>query len=406
MELSTTEFIEKYAVKRAGTNSLKWDALDQRYGDPDLIAMWVADMEFKVPEAVTTALTERVNHGVYGYSYTPDSYYEAYFAWQEKRHNIKLEKDWLRFDTGVVNSIYGLVNTFTKPQDAVLILTPVYYPFHNAVLDNHRQLVTSELVNDDGHYTIDFKDIEAKIVANKVKLLIQCSPHNPVGRVWTEAELKQLLAICQRHHVLVISDEIHQDIIIGKKPFVSALNVAHGRYRNNLIVVTAPSKTFNLAAMLNSHVIIPSDELRQRYDTFHKQINQTEVSVLGQVAAEAAYRAGGEWLDQLLNVVRSNYEYLRTELVAKVPAIKVADLEGTYLAWLDLRAVVPADLTKEFIQDECHLAVDFGQWFSKNDAGFVRLNLATEPKYVHAAVANIINSLAKINETRAISAAE
>ncbi|MFD0896522.1 MalY/PatB family protein [Loigolactobacillus binensis] len=406
MKLTTAEFIEKYAVKRTGTNSLKWDALDQRYGDPDLIAMWVADMEFQVPEAVTTALTERVNHGVYGYSYTPDSYYEAYFNWMKQRHNIKLEKDWLRFDNGVVNSIYGLVNTFTKPQDAVMILTPVYYPFHNAVLDNHRQLITSELINKAGHYEIDFADVEAKIVANKVKLLIQCSPHNPVGRVWTEAELKQLLEICHRHHVLVVSDEIHQDIIIGQQPFVSALTVAHGRYRNGLIVVTAPSKSFNLAAMLNSHVIIPSEELRERYDKIHQQINQTEVSALGQVAAEAAYRDGGDWLDQVLEVVRSNYKYLRDELAAKVPAIKVADLEGTYLAWLDLRAVVPIDLTKEFIQDDCHLAVDFGQWFSKNDAGFVRLNLATDPKFVHAAVANIITSLTKINETRAISATE
>ncbi|ANK61458.1 MalY/PatB family protein [Loigolactobacillus backii] len=392
----TEAFIKKYAVDRSGTNSLKWDALNERYGDPDLLAMWVADMEFKVPEQVTAALTKRVAHGVYGYSFTPDSYYDAYFSWQKRRHNIDLQKDWLRFDNGVVNSLYGIVNTFTQPDDAVLILTPVYYPFHNAVLDNHRKLVTSELVNQDGHYEIDFADVERKIVTENVKLFIQCSPHNPVGRIWSADELQQILEICKRHNVLVVSDEIHQDIEVGTKKFVSALSVAKGAFQNNLIVVTAPSKTFNVACLLNSHVIIPNPKIRQRYDAGKTRFNETEISVLGQVAAEAAYTYGDKWLDQILQIVRDNYTYLRRELTTKVPGIKIADLEGTYLTWLDLRQVVPAGLTKEFIQEDCHLAVDYGQWFGKRDEGFVRLNLATNPKLVHKAVANIVAGLTKL----------
>lgn len=397
-QMDQQTFINQYATNRAHTNSLKWDALDQRYGNPDLIAMWVADMEFKVPEAVTTAITKRVAHGVYGYSYTPDSYYDAFINWQKTRHNVTLKKDWLRFGSGVVNSLYALVNTFTQPGDGVLILTPVYYPFFNAVQDNHRQLVTSELINEQGHYSIDFDDVEQKIKQNEVRLFIQCSPHNPVGRIWTEAEEIKLLALCKQYNVLVISDEIHQDIEIDpvNHPFVSALNVAEGRFQDRLIVVNAPSKTFNLACLLNSHVIIPDDRLRARYDHAINRLSQTEVNVLGQTGGQAAYEHGASWLDQILDIVRHNYQYLKHELEQHAPEIVVADLQGTYLTWLDLRADVQPGLTRQFIQDKCGLAVDFGEWFSSNDQGFVRLNLATDPKYVHQAVTNIVTSLAKL----------
>lgn len=388
-------FIKQYATNRANTNSLKWDALDQRYGNPDLIAMWVADMEFKVPEAVTQAITERVAHGIYGYSYTPDSYYQAFFNWEQTRHGLTLQKDWLRFGSGVVNSLYALVNTFTKPGDGVLILTPVYYPFFNAIQDNHRQLVTSKLINDQGHYTIDFDDVAEKIRTNEVRLFIQCSPHNPVGRIWTEEEETRLLALCEQHHVLVISDEIHQDIELDPQnhPFISALSIADGRFQDRVIVVNAPSKTFNLACLLNSHVIIPNADLRARYDAAINRLSQTEVNVLGQTGGAAAYAHGAEWLDHILAIVRDNYAYLKSTLAAHAPEIKVTDLQGTYLVWLDLRADVAPAATRAFIQDQCGLAVDYGEWFSPDYQGFVRLNLATDPKYVHRATDNIVRCL-------------
>lgn len=391
-------FCEKYSVDRLGTNSLKWDALDQRFGNKDLIAMWVADMEFKVPEAVTDALVKRIQHGVYGYSYVPDSYYEAFFNWQKKRHNINLKKEWIRFSTGVVTSLYWFVNAFTKPNDSILIITPVYYPFHNAVKDNNRNLVRSELVIKNDHYEIDFNDFEQKIIDNNVKLFIQCSPHNPAGRVWTESELDKLLSICQKHNVLVVSDEIHQDIIIGNKKFTSSLTINNGKYTDNLIVVTAPSKTFNLACLLNSHIIIPNEELRNHYDNYAKTINQTEVSILGQVAAEAAYRNGEEWLDSLLEVIKYNFNYLKENLNKKAPKIKVTELEGTYLTWLDLREYINPDDTRAFIQNKCGLAIDFGEWFSDKCKGFVRLNMATDPKYVEFAVENIIKNINTLEE--------
>lgn len=389
-------FIKQYATNRANTNSLKWDALNQRYGNPDLIAMWVADMEFQVPQAVTQALQARVAHGIYGYSYTPDSYYDALIDWEQRRHGLHLEKDWIRFGTGVVNSLYALINTYTQPGDGVLILTPVYYPFFNAIRDNHRQLVTSALVNDHGHYQIDFDDVAAKIKANEVRLFIQCSPHNPVGRIWTEEEETKLLALCEENDVLVISDEIHQDLEIDRTahPFISALTVADGRFADRVIVVNAPSKTFNLASLLNSHVIIANERLRAVYDASINRISQTEVSVLGQIAGEAAYRNGEAWLDQILAIVRDNYHDVQTQLAAHAPQVKVAELQGTYLTWLDLRACVDPATIHQFVQDQCGLAVDYGEWFSPDQQGCIRLNLATDPKYVHQAVQNILNGLA------------
>lgn len=394
--MKMTDFVETYAVDRMKTNSLKWDALDVRYGDPDLIAMWVADMEFKAPQAVQKALHERVDHGVFGYSYTPESYYQALINWQKNRHGITIEKDWVRFSTGIVTALYWFVNIFTEENESVMIQTPVYYPFHNAVKDNNRKLVTSQLVNTDGKYTMDLVDFEEKISKEKVKMFILCSPHNPAGRVWQEEELTAVLEICHKYQVLVISDEIHQDIILGDNKFISSLSVADGKYKENMIVCTAPSKTFNLACLLNSHIIIPNEKIREVYDTETNKINQTETSIMGQIACESAYTDGEEWLDGLLSVIEYNFAHLKSELEKHAPKAILTELEGTYLAWIDLRPYVPAAETKTFIQDKCRLAIDFGEWFGDECHGFVRLNMGTDPKYVKAGVANIINELKKL----------
>ncbi|MFL1671444.1 MalY/PatB family protein [Paenibacillus thiaminolyticus] len=390
------KFVDMYSVERKNTRCLKWDALEERFGDPNLVAMWVADMEFKAPKAVSEALVERAEHGVFGYSVTPDSYYEAYFNWQQKRHGIHLEKEWIRFSTGVVQELYNLVNIFTEEEDAVIIITPVYYPFHNAIRDTNRKLVRSELINEDGKYRIDFDDFEKQIAENNVKLFILCSPHNPVGRVWSEEELETVLKICKKHHVFVIADEIHQDIMLGNRKFISALNVKNRTYRDNLVVVTAPSKTFNLACLLNAHTIIPDEKIREKYDQGIKTINQTEKSLMGQIAAEAAYTHGEEWLESLLEVIRHNFNYLKNELEKHAPKAIVTELEGTYLAWIDLRPYVNCEETKEFIQDKCGLAIDFGEWFSDKCKGFVRLNMATDPKLVELGTQRVITELQKL----------
>ena len=391
------KFLKEYLVERKGTYSLKWDALDKRFGNADLISMWVADMEIKTPKEVIEALKERCEHGVFGYSYVSDEYYNSVINWLKEKHNYEIKKEWLRFTNGVVTAIYCFVNIFTKVDDAILILTPVYYPFHNAVKDNNRKLITCDLKNTDGYFTIDYDEVEKKIVENNVKLFIQCSPHNPAGRVWKEEELAKILEICKKHNVLVISDEIHQDIIMkGYKHIPSAI-VANGKYADNLITVSAASKTFNLAGLIHSNIIISNAELRKKYDEEIKKINQTEISILGMLATQVAYEKGSEWLENVKEIIEDNFNYLKTELNKHIPEITITNLEGTYLVFLDLRKIIPIDKVKEFIQDKCNLAIDFGEWFGANFKGFIRINLATDPQIVKKAVENIISEYKKLD---------
>ena len=390
------KFLKEYLVERKGTYSLKWDALDKRFGNADLISMWVADMEIKAPKEVIEALKERCEHGVFGYSYVSDEYYNSVINWLKEKHNYEIKKEWLRFTNGVVTAIYCFVNIFTKVDDAVLILTPVYYPFHNAVKDNNRKLITCDLKNTDGYFTIDYEEVEKKIVENNVKLFIQCSPHNPAGRVWKEEELAKILEICKKHNVLVISDEIHQDIIMkGYKHIPSAI-VANGKYADNLITVSAASKTFNLAGLIHSNIIISNAELRKKYDEEIKKINQTEINILGMLATQVAYEKGSEWLENVKEIIEDNFNYLKTELNKHIPEITITNLEGTYLVFLDLRKIIPIDKVKEFIQDKCNLAIDFGEWFGASFKGFIRINLATDPEIVKKAVESIIFEYKKL----------
>ena len=391
------KFLKEYLVERKGTNSLKWDALDKRFGNPNLLSMWVADMEIKTPKEIVEALKERIEHGVFGYSYVSDDYYNAVIKWHKEKHNDEIKKEWIRFSTGVVTAIYWFINIFTKVNDSVLILTPVYYPFHNAVKDNNRKLITCDLKNTDGYFTIDYEEVEKKIVENDVKLFIQCSPHNPAGRVWKEEELAKILEICKKHNVLVISDEIHQDIVMkGYKHIPSAI-VENGKYADNLITISAASKTFNLAGLIHSNIIISNNKLRKKYDEEIKKINQTEGNILGMLATQVGYEKGEYWLENIKELIEDNFNYLKSELNKHIPEIIITNLEGTYLVFLDLRKIIPIDKVKEFIQDKCNLAIDFGEWFGANFKGFIRINLATDPQIVKKAVENIISEYKKLN---------
>ena len=314
----------------------------------------------------------------------------------ERRHNWPIQKEWVRFSNGVVTAVYWMVNAFTKPGDACIVLTPVYYPFHNAVKDTGRKLVTVDLINTDGRFSIDYDAFEKAIVDNDVKLFIQCSPHNPAGRVWTEEELDRVMDICTAHGVLIVSDEIHQDLIVGDKKQIPAAIVKGGKYRNNLICLSAASKTFNLAGLIHSHIVIMDKKLRDAFDAYAVTVYHTTNNILGMVATQAGYMYGDAWLDGLIQVIRENYEYLQGKLAQTAPGIVLSPLEGTYLALMDLRHYIRPEDTKEFIQDKCRIAVDYGEWFGDNFKGFVRLNLATDPKYVKMATENISREIAKL----------
>lgn len=394
------EFCSKYTVNRENTNSVKWGTgKDERFKTEGLIPMWVADMEFRAPNEVIDALNKRISHGVFGYTHLWDSYFEAFFNWQKKRYNIDLKKEWISFSSGLVSALYLIVNAFTEKGDNIIILTPVYYPFHNAVKDNERNLIVCDLKNDNGIFSIDFEEFENKIIKNRVKLLIFCNPHNPVGRVWTEEEMEKVFEICKKHNLYIVSDEIHQDINMGVRPFISALSIKNKNtknendYTDKLIVLNSASKTFNLASMLNSHVIIPNEEIRKTYKKFVSRINRTEFNLLGLIASEAAYRYGENWVDGLLKTIKRNYEYIRTEFNNKIPEIIISPLEGTYLPFFDLRNIVNPNRVKEFIQDDCKIAIDFGEWFGKNFKGFIRVNIATDFKYIDYFVNTVIKQL-------------
>jgi cystathionine beta-lyase len=389
--VKVTEFVERYAVDRRHTDSVKWDCLESEFGSSDLLPLWVADTEFKVPEAVTKALQTRIFHGAYGYSRVVSGYQQAYINWQQQRYQTEIHPDWMRFGTGVVQSLSTLINVLSEPQEAVMVLQPVYYPFMQVIENNQRKLVVSELKRADHHYEMNFADIEAKIKQQNVKLLINCSPHNPVGRVWTEKELTKLLEICRENEVLFISDEIHHDLIIGERPFISALSIADGLYRDNMVMVDSASKTFNLAALQNNHLVIPNPQLRTRYDNYVQRLKSPAGSLLGQVAAKAAYEEGAEWLAGMLGLIKQNFSYLKQHLEAASSAIEVFDLEGTYLAWVDLSQVIPPNELERVMKKDAKLALDFGKWFGEGGTGFVRINLATTPANIELAVKRLLS---------------
>lgn len=378
-------------VDRRNTDCSKWDAQSENFGEEGLHAMWVADMDFQVPSCVTDALSEYVKEGVFGYYTAPDSYYNAFINW-EKEHGYNVKREWIRFSPGVVSGFNWIVQMMTNPKDPVIVLTPVYYPFLYAVTNNDRTLITSDLINDHGTYSIDFEDFEQKIIDNHVKLFIFCSPHNPVGRVWKKEELDKLLAICKKHHVFIISDEIHHDLLAPEQKHIPIASIAD--YDDSLITVTAPSKTFNLAGCQNSIIIIPDEKLREKWDAFTTSIRVTNGNTFGYIAARAAYTGGRPWLNEVNEIVHNNYLYVKETFEKELPKLVVSPLEGTYLLWIDFGAYLSFDEMKDFMQKKCHLAFDYGDWFGGEKFGtHIRMNLATSKENVEKAVTAIIENL-------------
>lgn len=398
--------------ERKNTDCVKWDVLQDMYGQDDLLALWVADMDFQVPACVQQSLRDYVDAGVFGYYKVPDRYHEAFMAWEKQYHGYEVQKEWIRFAPGVVPAINWLVQVMTEPGDGIGVMTPVYYPFMNAVNDNGRKLVncplkkvTVEDIDSDssqyeglteGTYTMDLEKFEILAAAGEMKLFILCSPHNPVGRVWTRQELRGLLTICDTYGVFVLADEIHQDIIAGDRVQIAAATVAPNTDR--LVTMTAATKTFNLAGVQNSFVIIPSEEVRARWDALTEPMHINNGNAFGYIAVASAYAGGRQWLDQVLQIIRSNFEYMRDTLKVQLPLIQVHPLEGTYLSWVDLSAYVRPEDMKTIVQEKARLAVDYGDWFGGEAygaqyAGCIRLNLATSRENIEEAVDRLVGAI-------------
>lgn len=363
-------------IDRKNTSCLKYDFAAERGYPADILPFWVADMDFRAPAPVIAAIKERADHGIFGYTQVKDDYFAVLENWFRTRHNWAIERRDLIVTPGVVFAVAAAIRTFTNPNDSVLIQPPVYYPFANMIRQNGRTVIDNPLRLVDGHYTIDFEDFEQKIVAHKIKLFILCSPHNPIGRVWTRAELEQIAAICLQHNVIVVADEIHEEFVrpgFRHIPFASLSEDAAAI----TVTCTSPSKTFNLAGLQISNIFIRNEELRRRFKEELSRTGYDEPNTLGLAGAKAAYAHGAAWHAQLLAYLEENHVRAKEFIATHLPKVKLIEPEGTYLLWLDFSAYGLTDeaLNEKIIRD-AHLWLDDGPIFGAGGSGFQRINIA------------------------------
>lgn len=363
-------------IDRRGTGSLKYDFAVERGKPADVLPLWVADMDFCAPACVQEALQSAVSHGIFGYSETKSDYTEAVTGWFSSHFGWQPQSDWLIKTPGVVFALAMAVKAVTEPGDAVLIQPPVYYPFFEVIRDNDRKLIENELIYACGRYSIDFKDFERKIADNNVKLFILCSPHNPVGKVWTVDELSQIGTICEKYGVTVVSDEIHCDFAFDGHPH-TPFPMACPALADQCIVCTAPSKSFNLAGLQVSNIFIPGEKLRAKFKKEIDRSGYSQLNTLGLVACKAAYTGGEEWLESCRKYMRENLDFLRRYLEEKLPQIKLVEPDGTYFAWLDCSALgLSWQQLDDFIANRAKLWLDGGHVFGDNAGQFQRIVLA------------------------------
>ncbi|MBD5456624.1 MAG: pyridoxal phosphate-dependent aminotransferase [Lachnospiraceae bacterium] len=363
-------------VDRKNTNCLKYDFAVERGMPEDILPLWVADMDFKTSSYVQDALKAQAEHGIYGYSDSKEGYFEAVQSWILKRHGVKVEKEWLVKTPGIVFALAMAVQSYTREGEAVMIQQPVYYPFKSVIKENNRKVVNNTLVQkEDGRYYMDLTDFEDKIKKENVKMFILCNPHNPVGRVWSREELEKIGDICYKHHVLIISDEIHSDFVFsGKHHVLAALKE---EYKEITVTCTAPSKTFNIAGLQVSNIFIPNEDLRRKFTARIQASGYSEVNSAGLTACEAAYRYGEEWYQGMKAYVKENFSFMKKFLEEHVPQVKMLEPEGTYLVWLDFRALnLSHQELEDLIVHKAGLWLDRGTMFGEAGEGFQRVNTA------------------------------
>lgn len=384
-------------IDRKNSNSIKYDFAAERGKPADVLPLWVADMDFRAPREVIERLEKDLQLGIFGYSEPKADYFDALYHWYKDYFNWEIQRKWLVKTPGVVFAIAAAIRAFTNEGDGVLIQQPVYYPFAEAIIDNKRKLVNSSLVLVNTHYEMDFDDFENKIVENKVKLFVLCSPHNPVGRVWTIEELRKVGEICLKHQVIVVSDEIHCDFTYeGYKHTVFA-NIDE-KFAQNSITCTAPSKTFNLAGLQISNIFISNQEIKRKFIEAINQVGYSQVGMLGISACQAAYEHGREWLTQLKQYLIGNLNYVREFIQENLPQIKLIEPEGTYLVWLDFSGLQMTESEREeLIVNKARLWIDSGVMFGSAGEGFERINIACPRATLQKAMESLKDAIDKIN---------
>jgi len=361
-------------VPRKGTNCLKHDAMEMFFKSNDLLPLWVADMDFKTPDFIVDAIKKRAEHEIFGYTFRPDSYFEAIINWMKRRHNWEIKKEWISFSPGVVAGLTFAIESFSKPGDGVIVQPPVYFPFFDCVKGTKRKMIENPLKIENGRYTFDLEDLKAKIDKN-TKLLMLCNPQNPGGMVWTREELVALTDICLENDIMIISDEIHSDLIFEGHKHIPLASISE-EVAQNCMISMAPSKTFNVAGLTSSMVIIPNKGKFARYERTIGVGHLGMGNIFGSIALEAAYTHGDEWLEQMLDYLWKNFQLVNDFMKTKLPRVKVMNLEATYLVWMDFTdyGMKNDDLMK-FLLKNAGVALNDGGRFGTGGDGWLRINI-------------------------------
>ncbi|WP_404468832.1 MalY/PatB family protein [Sutcliffiella horikoshii] len=363
------------SINRKNTSSVKWDETGRVFGSSDVLPMWVADMDFQAPQEVTKAIMDKAQHGIYGYTAISTSVDDAVSSWFQKQHGWELQQEWLTYISGVVPALSATVQTFSNPGDKVIVFSPVYYPFYDMVTYNDRKLITSPMEYRNGRYYMDLQDFEAKLDGD-VKLLLLCNPHNPGGTVWTREELEQLGKICVKHNVIIVSDDIHADLVFENHTYNAIASISDDIARQTVTCI-APTKTFNIAGLQAAAMVTSNDSFREKLELFMKKQGHFLLNMLGVSAMEAAYRHGKPWLDEVLHYIEDNMDYAVEYIQQEIPGVDASKPEGTYLLWIDCRKLgLGEEELKRLLLHKGKLALESGSKFGKEGNGFVRMNVA------------------------------
>lgn len=385
-------------IDRREYPAFKWHKpmLAEHFGNADALPFWVADMDFRAPEAVIDSLRQRVEHGIFGYEYKTDGYFAAILDWYKNRHNWTIDQNHIEASPSVLNAISILINQHSEKGDGVIIQPPVFFEFRSVIRSNERKIIKNPLKLAEGQYRMDFEDLEKQAANPQNKIMIVCNPHNPVGRVWTADELARVAEICRQHNVLVIADEIHGDIVYPPHRYTPFAAVSDAAAQISATCLS-PAKTFNIAGMVDALVVIADEDRRHRFHDFAHRYQINKTNVFATVAIEAAYRHGGAWLDALLAYLQSNIDFLRDYLAENMPQVKLIEPEGTYLVWLDFNALgLDAKALEQFLGQKAQLALNSGYWFGREGAGYARMNIASPQSVLQQAVQQLSEAVAAL----------
>lgn len=378
--------------ERKNTRSVKWDSLQPIFQTDDVLPMWVADMDFKAPQAVNDALIKRAEHGIYGYTVIDNDVTDAIINWTSRRHNWKIDSDWLTFSPGVVTSLHMAIQAFTKPNDKVLIQTPVYTPFYKVIEQHEREVVKSPLILENNLYKIDFANFEDKLKQG-VKAFILCSPHNPVGRVWTKDELAEMARLCLKYDVLLLSDEIHADLVFPGNHHVPIASLSE-EIADNTITFMSPSKTFNLAGLQASYIITTDKVKRDKLKECLEMQGLNALNTMGNTALEAAYKHGEAWLDELVDVLNDHQNYVIEMLETHTKELKVNRSEGTYLIWVDCSGLqMDSKSLHKFMIEKAKVGLNPGANYGEEGNQFMRINIACPRSTLEDGINRIITAV-------------